>query len=42
MAGRAESSQRPQRNWSSAAVSGGEGAILGPVDCLEDPKKSPV
>ncbi len=27
--------------WSSAAVSGGEGATLGPADCPEDPQKNP-
>ncbi len=41
VAGRAESSGRDE-TWSSAAVSGGERAILGPADCPEDPKKSPV
>ncbi len=41
VAGRTESSGRNEA-WSSAAVSGGEGAFLGPADWPEDPKKSPV
>ncbi|XP_016336706.1 uncharacterized protein LOC107684847 [Sinocyclocheilus anshuiensis] len=34
--------QRAGEAWSSAALSGGEGAILGPADWPEDPKISPT